>query len=270
MMRVYQAPSAADALSPTPIGATDNPRNGGHPLLPLEPDPIQIDLTLSANPSLVTYSTTTTTGTTTLSGKLYKTDGTGLSGQKVILEQKPKGQEGWTAVPNGTLTTSADNTNTAVNEAGNYSLAGVKPSKITDYRARFAGNTTASLDPAESELQRVDVSVNVQKPAFTYKNPNGTTATAPKVGGTVTMTGTVSPVYTGSVDLVIKYKKSSAFGEVFEQRVTGALDANSKYTATFTVPRIGSYQVRAKYDPAAWGYDDRLGSISGVSQFTVK
>ncbi len=44
MLRVYPRPAAGTALLPTPLTGVDDPRAGGHPLLPLELDTVQADV----------------------------------------------------------------------------------------------------------------------------------------------------------------------------------------------------------------------------------
>ncbi|MBA2442070.1 MAG: hypothetical protein H0V53_06645 [Rubrobacter sp.] len=155
LMRVYPQPGAG-ALNPTPIGPRDDPRAGGHPILPLEITATATQLGLSASPKTVDPG-----GTVTLSGKLASGE-TSLSGKEVVLEKSPAGANKWTALEGGKLTTS---------ETGGFELAGVKPTESTNYRARFTGNTGIGLKASTSPIAAVSVNVSQATSLALETNP---------------------------------------------------------------------------------------------------
>lgn len=143
IMRLYPRVGPAQGLSPTPIPAIDNPRAGGHPILPLEIPATQSALNLRAEPSTVDVG-----GSTTLSGSLTLSGGEGLSGRKVVIEEKPLGATSWRTVPNGELTTGAN---------GSFGIPNLVPGKTSDYRATFAGQPGVGISGSTSQTVRVEV-----------------------------------------------------------------------------------------------------------------
>lgn len=97
-------------------------------------------LILKASPSTLNLGKTTT-----LFGRLSE-GASGLSGKPVILEHRPSGAAGFTQL--GVKNTDAN---------GNFSFSAIKPSRSTDYRVRFAGQTAALLEPSTSSVQNVGV-----------------------------------------------------------------------------------------------------------------
>lgn len=90
---------------------------------------------LVASPSILTFGQCTA-----LSGKL--TSGAkAIAGKRVVLEHRPVGAAGFSALRQANT-----------NASGNYYFAGVKPSKHTDYRVRFAGDANAGLQPTASAV----------------------------------------------------------------------------------------------------------------------
>ena len=145
ILRVYDTPSAAQALNPTPLGNVDNPHAGGHPIMPLEVRNVATSLTLDAAPADVEPG-----GTTALSGKLTATGGEPLDRRPVVIEQRPAGSTAaFAAVPDGQVTTDAQ---------GAFGLPGVAPEGATEYRAVFAGSPGAGLERSVSAGVRVVVS----------------------------------------------------------------------------------------------------------------
>ena len=109
-------------------------------------------------------------------GELSQKNGGGISGKRVILEQKPRGASAadFERVPGqpaaGVLT----------GDGGEFRLLSVKPGENTDYRARYEQGSQTSTSP----ISRVDVKVNVGLDRV-RKNV--------KVGKNVVMFGKVSP-----------------------------------------------------------------------------
>ena len=141
LMRVYPQPQE-NPLQPTPLGETDNPRAGGHPILPLEISATATSLDLKASATALDPGKAIT-----LSGKLASGDSS-LSNKEVVLERSLADADKWEALPGGKLTTGAD---------GGFSLAEVKPDGNTDYRARFAGNPGMGLKASTSTVVSVKV-----------------------------------------------------------------------------------------------------------------
>ncbi|WP_219974643.1 hypothetical protein [Rubrobacter xylanophilus] len=233
MMRVYPQPPAAAALNPTPIGATDDPRAGGHPILPLEVAAANTTASLAASPAIVNFG-----GKTTLSGKLSGAGGP-LANRPVVIEQRPAGAAAFTALPNGRLTTDAN---------GAFSLPNVAPQKNTEYRVRFAGAPGAGLAATQAIAPvkvKALVSANVAKPLF-------------KLGGAQRISGAVSPAHAGKVKLTIKRGA----------KVVAAKNATlrgSRYALNYKPPAPGTYSVVASFA----GDADHLGGASAPRTFKV-
>ncbi len=192
------------------------------------------ELSFNANPLTIDYG-----GGTSLSGKLTSS-GQPLSGKKVILEQRPVGTSAFSLVPGGEPTTDTN---------GNFSLAGVKPSKNTDYQARFAAESSSGLPAATSTTTRVDVKALVSL---------STSTTNLKLGKSRTISGAVSPAHTGSVTLTIKRD-----GAVLTTKTLTL--SSSKYSFTYKPPSVGTYSFSASF-----GSDtDHLGNTSMERSFKV-
>ncbi len=192
------------------------------------------ELSFVVSPLTINYG-----GGTHLSGRLTSS-GAPLSGKQVILEQRPLGASGFSQVPNGVRTTDAD---------GNFSLAGVTPTTNTDYRARFAGEGSAGLSPATSISRRVNAAVLVSL---------STATTRLKLGGSQTISGSVSPAHTGSVKLIIERNGRRLTTKTVPLTSTG-------YSFSYKPGRTGTYAVFARF-----GSDtDHLGSTSAKRSFKV-
>lgn len=92
--------------------------------------PLKTEMTLKADPATLQPGRSTR-----LSGKLATARGSNLPGEEVILEHRPAGTDA-AFRELATLTTKPD---------GTFRLSGVKPSKSTIYRARFAGDAADGL-----------------------------------------------------------------------------------------------------------------------------
>ena len=170
LLRVYDAPSAAQAINPTPLGNVDNPHAGGHPIMPLEIQNVATNLALEADPAVVQPGEATT-----LSGRLAATGGP-LERRPVTIESRPTGSNAeFAPVPDGRLTTDAE---------GRFSLPNVAPERDTDYRAVFAGSPGSGLDPSRSAVRPVVVSsetdLQAKGSAVTFGQPASVTGTLQK------------------------------------------------------------------------------------------
>jgi hypothetical protein len=238
LMRVYPEPTQG-ILNPTPIGATDDPMAGGHPLMPLETDatsPVKAgsSLTLEAGTGTIDFGKTTK-----LNGTLTADDKP-LADKEVTLIERAIGERKYSNVPGGTLTTNAQ---------GEFSKQ-IKPRKNTYYRVRFSGDAAseASTGGAERVNVRADVSLNVLKDRL----PRGE-----RIG----MVGVVRPAHAGDeVKLIIKR------GSQRVQTKTVILDEKSRYRFVYSPKRVGNYNVKAilpKQDA------DHLGNSSQLERFKV-
>ncbi len=192
------------------------------------------ELAFSASPLTVNYG-----AATLLSGRLTSS-GASLSGKQVTLEQRPVGASSFSPVPNGERTTDAD---------GNFSLAGVVPSKHTDYRARFAGEDSSGLPPSTSTARRVSVKAQVSL---------STATTNLKLGKSRAVSGSVAPAHAGSVKLTIK--RNGALLATKTLTLSG-----SKYSFTYKPTRTGTYSFSASFG----GDTDHLANTSVARSFKV-
>ena len=182
-------------------------------------------LTLSASSALVNY--TLPNSSTTLSGQL-SSEGTPLAGKKIVLERKPLGGSAFVPVSGGTLTT---------NVGGNFSLAGLKPERNTEYRARFATDAV-ELQSSMSPTAKVEVRLLVN---------TGLSATRVKLGRAVKVSGSVFPANAGNVTLNITRN-----GAILK-RINLPLQS-SRFSRLYRPPKTGLYTVRVT--PA--GYPQHL------------
>ncbi len=190
------------------------------------------DVRLLVDPLTINYG-----GGALLSGTLTSS-GKPLSGKQVILEQRPVGMTDFMLVPDGQRVTDAD---------GWFSLAGVSPAIDTDYRARFAGD--GSISPSTSTAGRINVRLEVSLE---------TTTTNLKLGGSQTLSGSVTPAHTGSVKLTIKRN-----GRRLTTRTVPL--SGTDYRLTYKPTKIGTYAVSATFG----GDNDHLGNKSVNRTFKV-
>ncbi|AHY46489.1 Hypothetical Protein RradSPS_1206 [Rubrobacter radiotolerans] len=236
IMRVYPRPSDAEALDPTPLAEPDDPRAGGHPILPLETSTVETGLNLRPGATTIPFR-----GATTLSGTLSAPQGVRVSNRRVTIEERPAGAQGFTPVagqPEGGLTTGAD---------GSFSLADVRPQKNTEYRASFGGG------PNLAATTSANVKVNVRVLLTTNLS-----ATSIRNGGNITVSGAVQPAHGGTVRVVIRRG---------EQVVTtrNVTLANSRYTLRYKPPGVGQYTVRVSFAVDA----DHAGGTGPERRFRV-
>ncbi len=197
----------------------------------VDTSPIDTSLSLVANPNTLIFGQRTT-----LSGKLTRTvGGEGVSGKQVILEHKPAGATSFTQVGSGVST----------DTSGNFSFTNVRPSKNTEYRARFAGDQASRLNASTSSVQLVRVKIKLTVTV---------TPTTMKLGEKPVIAGVVSPAHTGSVKLTIKRGKT-----VLVNRRSVSL-SNSRYRFVYNKPpSTGSYTVTVSFVPTD---GDHLGNTA--------
>lgn len=192
-------------------------------------------LTLNASRAPINFGQTTA-----LSGRLIS-DGAALADKRVILERRPAGTTGFSRVPGqpaaGLIT----------NDNGAFRLAGVKPAKNTDYRARFV--TDAGFKGSASTLERVGVRAAVS---------NVTSTAQIRVNQVKAISGTVSPAHTGNVRVIIKRGTTT----VVSRNVTLT---NSRYSTSYRPTLAGTYSVSVRFA----GDADHLAGTSPVRSFRV-
>lgn len=231
--RVYPQPSAATALNPTPIGNVDDPRAGGHPLMPLEIVQSPTSISLGTSPAVIDFGKTTT-----VSGKLTK-NGTPVAGESVKLEQKPAGAANFGPMPTAQATAKT-------NAQGSFSFAGVKPLKKTEYRVSFAG---------DAGLRSTASVTNVRVKALVSLNA---ATQGLKLGKSRTISGAVAPAHTGTVKLTIKRNGKQVLSKSLPLK-------SSRYSYSYKPRAAGSYSVVASFA----GDADHLGGGSPVKIFKV-
>ncbi|HEX2729192.1 MAG TPA: hypothetical protein VHM16_05520 [Rubrobacteraceae bacterium] len=175
--------------------------------------PERSEITLEASATVLNIG-----GTATLSGTLTS-NGLPLSGRTVILEHRPMGTDTFVPVPNGELSTGA---------LGNFSLAGLRPEKNTEYQARFTSGAE-EIQSSESLIKRVDVKQMVSISSST---------SVVRLGRGLSISGSVFPAKTGMVKMTIKRN-----GVVAAQR-SASLNSG-RYTLRYRPPAPGVYEAQA-------------------------
>ncbi|MDP9444929.1 MAG: S8 family serine peptidase [Actinomycetota bacterium] len=222
----------ADRITPlATVTASGGRVNAGTAVSSLEGS----SLTISTSPTTIAYG-----GTATLAGRL-SVAGEALPDQPVTLQSRPVDASAWSVVPGGTVTTGAD---------GTYRLAGVAPSRNTDYRARYTGDDALTgYGPATSAAVRVNVRVRVSLRMST---------TDLALGGARVIRGSVAPGHGGTVRVVI-----SRDGEVVARR-DAQLD-DSRFRMAYTPRATGRYTVYV----IRFADADHLGGRSAAKAFTA-
>ena len=172
-------------------------------------------LTLSASPALLDH--TVPGSSTMLSGQLSSGEAP-VAGKKVLLEGRPLGSSAFAPVAGGELATDA---------GGNFSLAGLRPERNTEYRARFVTDAE-ELQPATSPTVAVEVKLLIN---------TGLSANRVKLGGAVRVTGSVFPANAGTVTFDI-----SRNGGV-PTKINVPLEG-SRFSRLYRPPATGLYTVR--------------------------
>jgi hypothetical protein len=182
---------------------------------------VDTSLTLTANPKSLVFGESTT-----LSGRLTKTASVeGISGKEVILEHKPAGAGEFAPLGNP-ATTNAD---------GDFSFTNVRPSKNTEYRARFAGDQASKLNASTSNVQLVKVKIKLTVTV---------TPTTVKLGEKPVISGVVRPVHTGSVKVTIKRGTTTLVNRKSVPLI------NSRYRYVYNKPpSTGTYTVIVSFVP---------------------
>lgn len=196
-------------------------------------------VTLQGDESAVTASVAPTIGVWgtafTVSGRLTQ-GGFGLPGETVTIEQRPFGASGWSLA--ATTTTGSD---------GEYAANAGKPSKHTQYRARFAGGATVlgSLSAPVTAQVRVGAIMNVADSTLF-------------AGQTASFLGRVLPAHPGKKVLLQQLTNS---GWVTIQTVT--LDGASNFRASARLATRGFRLYRAAYPTQdsdhAWNLSRNIG-----------
>jgi Lamin Tail Domain/Fibronectin type III domain len=148
---------------------TSPPSTPSAPVIPAPP--AATTLTLTAAPTRVPYG-----GTVTLSGRLQQADSSGIAGEPVIVERRPKGTTTWTALT--TVTTAGDGTL----DPGPQ----VTPQAHTEYRLRHP----ATQFHAAATSSTATVLVGVRLTARLNR-------TSMALGRTATIAGQVAPAHRG-------------------------------------------------------------------------
>jgi thermitase len=170
-------------------------------------------LTLTRAPAVITHG-----GRTRLRGKLSASGGA-LVGRRIVIQQRPLGVRRWRALPGGARVTARD---------GAFVKAGLRPTKHTDYRARYAGelpSTAGDWSPTRRTWVRVKVSLAVATRDL-------------ELGRSRMITGAVAPPHRGRVRLVV-----ARDGQVVARRNVRLVD--SRYQCTFRPGRLGRFRVYA-------------------------
>jgi hypothetical protein len=176
---------------------------------------------------------------TVLTGRLVS-GGEPLANKRVVLVQRPIGQQRFSRVPGGVLTTNA---------RGNFSKR-VRPAKNTIYRAVYRGEAE-SFKRSVSAPQRVNTRVAVTLNVSGNQISNGQ-----RVG----MVGVVRPSHDGRVKLIIKRGNRTV-------AVRNVALNNSRYRFVYRPPTVGNYSVRAVFPRQD---RDHLGNFSRpVERFRV-
>ncbi|PLS86406.1 MAG: hypothetical protein CYG60_07385 [Actinobacteria bacterium] len=166
----------------------------------------------------------------------------------MVLEHRPVGAAGFRALRQATT-----------NAAGTYSFAGVKPAKNTDYKVRFAGDTTAELQPTTSAVHRANVKAVVS---------SNVSAASVASGQRVRISGAVSPVHDGNIKMTItgngRVVTETSISMSQSQFTSTPTLTDFHYALTYLPPAPGTYEVRVDFA----GDADHLGS-SMVKSFRV-
>jgi P pilus assembly chaperone PapD len=156
--------------------AATNPDGTGPPSDPSPPitpvPPAATTLTVAAGPTSVLYG-----GTVQLSGRLQQTTTeTGIAGETVIVERRPKGTATWTALT--TVTTASDGTLDPTQA--------VTPNAHTDYRLRHPATPFYAASTSPIAAVRVGVRLTARL-----------NRTSMALGRTATISGQVAPAHRG-------------------------------------------------------------------------
>lgn len=177
---------------------------------------------------------------TNLFGGLTNSVGDPVAGEEIVLLQHPVDENSFSQVPDGTVTTDSN---------GRFVVRGVKPEKNTVYRARFAGNEAAGLEPSVSAPETVNVRVrltlNVAKDQL-------------QIGEAQGIAGRVLPDHSGEVRLKILRD-----GKRFDVRWLSLQDSVFRYN--FRPSEPGTYRVSVVFPKD----DDHLGNRGPVRRFEV-
>jgi subtilisin family serine protease len=177
---------------------------------------------------------------TNLFGGLKDSSGDPIADKQVVMLQRPVDADRFSRVPDGTVTTDSN---------GRFVVRGVKPEKNTVYRARFAGDEAAGLDPSVSAPEvinvRVRLTLNVAKDQLRTGEAQG-------------IAGRVLPDHTGEARLKILRD-----GSRFDVRWISLEDSIFRYN--FRPSEPGTYRVSVVFPRD----DDHLGNRGPIRRFEV-
>lgn len=196
-------------------------------------DELPSTLSLVANPSAISHGQSTV-----LSGRLLDANDQPVAGERIEIVQRPAGASAFERLAR--IDTNPD---------GTFSISGVRPTRNTDYRAAFDGNS--DVEASASPVVRVSVRVNVSL------NPLHARL---KLGRNVVFSGAVAPTYAGQL-VRLTIRRGARVIAVRNAR----LNAASGYRLAYRPPVAGAYQVTASLpnQPA------NLGSASPARAFRV-
>ena len=160
MLRVYPAPAGPDALMPTPLAAVDDPRAGGHPLLPLELDQVVVhafddtdqDGRRDAGEAPLAKATVTLTSAEHRTVAVADTDGVAylsVPAGSYAVSVQPAGSTG-EPVATGTVTTGGDNDVQRI-DAGAGGVSPTAPAGSTGSTGSTGGSTEAPGSPGSPD-----------------------------------------------------------------------------------------------------------------------
>lgn len=191
------------------------------------------EVALSAATSTVNF------GASTAFSGLLSAGGEALVGQEVVLEGRPVGSSGWATLTDGTRTTDSE---------GRFTLSGVRPSRHTDYRVRYAG-ADGVAQAVTSQVHRVNVRVTVSLALDTRDL---------KRDQSRMLSGLVRPAHDGTVQLAITRN-----GTVIARRNLDLVDSRYRFTYKPTQTGRYSFVVRRFADT------DHLANRSPIKAFRV-
>ena len=181
--------------------------------------PTGTDLTIAANPNPVRFGLATT-----LSGKLKSGGGTAVQLQA---DEHPF---------EGTYVTVAQATTAT---SGDYSFAGVRPKRNTNYRVE-AQTTPRTKSP--TLLVRVAISVRLNVSAIFDAD------TSPRRGDRVTFSGTAKPAHDGNLVQIQRRQADGSYKTLAQTTLQDDGTSGSKYTRRLTISTSGTYRVKVPGD----------------------
>jgi len=145
-----------------------------------------------------------------------------INGATVILSQQRPGTTSWSRL-----------TSTRTSSYGNYSFAGFKPAQNWNFRVEYAGSSPfAGTSSSTTVYVAPTVSVTASSTSF-------------RLGGTVTLSGTVSPNHHGQYVYLQRYLGSGRWTTV----TSGVLSSSSTYALPWKPTARAAYVLRVVKNP---------------------